>query len=408
MKAVVVGAGFAGLAAAARLARAGLEVDVFEARDRVGGRVWSVPFAGGVVERGAEFILPGSDTVVATAERLGLPLVRKGTHYGDREPRAGEGVDARTISREQVAEAAARIASEPPPSRTPVATLAEALAMFRLDPGVAEAIQARIEVSCAYPADDLDASVLREAGAAFGPFDTYSVAGGNDRIARELATELGESVYVASPVRRIAWDERGVRVRAGSHVAVADAAVIAVPAAALGAISFDPPLPDEKAAAMRGVRYGQAAKLFVGLRSPAPPSATLSVPERFWCWTQLGPGGAPVPFVAAFAGTPRALEGLSVRAGPERWLAAVRSLRPELELDPSQTLISTWEDDPWARGAYSAESASAPIDTDALTRPVGPLVFAGEHTAGEWHAQMEGALRSGEWAAQQLLHAAAR
>ena len=67
MKAVVVGAGFAGLAAAARLAGAGAEVDVFEARDRVGGRVWSVPFAGGVVERGAEFILPGNETVIATA-----------------------------------------------------------------------------------------------------------------------------------------------------------------------------------------------------------------------------------------------------------------------------------------------------------------------------------------------------
>jgi len=401
MKAVVVGAGFAGLAAAARLAGAGLEVDVFEARDRVGGRVWSVPFAGGVVERGAEFILPGSETVVATAERLGLPLVRKGTLYGDREPRGGPEVTA-----EQVAAAVRRIATASAPSAAP--TVRAALAASGLAPAVAEAIQARIEVSCAYPADDLDASVLREAGAAFGPFDTYSVAGGNDRIAREMATGLGESIHLASPVRRIAWDERGVRVRAGSHVAVADAAVVTVPAAALRAITFDPALPDEQAAAMRGVRYGQAAKLFVGLRSPAPPSATLSVPERFWCWTQLGPGGAPAPFVAAFAGTPAALEGLSVRPGPERWLAALRSLRSDLELDTSQTLISTWEDDPWARGAYSAESASAPIDTDALTRPVGPLVFAGEHTAGEWHAQMEGALRSGERAAQHLLQTARR
>jgi monoamine oxidase len=92
-----------------------------------------------------------------------------------------------------------------------------------------------------------------------------------------------------------------------------------------------------------------------------------------------------------------------VRTGSADWLAALESLRPDLELDPSEALISTWEDDPWARGAYSAESASSPIETEVLTRPVGPLVFAGEHTAGEWHAQMEGALRSGERAAQQLL-----
>jgi monoamine oxidase len=404
MKAVVVGAGFAGLAAAASLADAGAEVEVFEARDRVGGRVWSVPFAGGVVERGAEFILPGNETVIATAQRLGLPLVRKGTQYGDREPKG----DEHAVSREQVAAAAARISSDPSPASSPGATLADALKSYRLDPAVAEAIRARVEVSCGYPADDLEPSVLRETGAAFGPFDTYTVEGGNDRIARELAAGLGESVHLASPVRRVAWDEGGVRIRAGSHVVVADAAVLAVPASTLGAISFDPPLPDDTTAAMLGVRYGQAAKLFVPLGSPAPPSATLSVPGRFWCWTQLGADGAPAPFVGAFAGTPRALERLSVRAGPTEWLTALRSLRPDLELDPGDVLISTWQDDPWARAAYSAESVSSPIRTEVLIRPVGPLAFAGEHTAGEWHAQMEGALRSGERAAQQLLQTAGR
>ena len=403
MKAVVVGAGFAGLAAAARLAGAGIEVDVFEARDRVGGRVWSVPFAGGVVERGAEFILPGNDTVIATAERLGLPLVRKGMHYGDREPRDGE-----SVTSEQVAEAVARIASGPLSARSPGLTMRHALETYRLAPAVAEAIRARLEVSCAYPADDLDASVLRERGTAFGRFDTYLVEGGNDRIARELAAGLGGRVHLASPVRRVAWSEGDVRIRAGSHLAVADAAVVAVPARALGAISFDPPLPDATVAATRGVRYGQAAKLFVALGAPAPPSATLSVPQRFWCWTQLGAGGVRAPFVAAFAGTPGALEALQVRSGTERWITALRSLRPDLELDPAQALLCTWGDDPWARGAYSAESATSPIDTDALTRGVGPLAFAGEHTAGEWHAQMEGALRSGERAAQQLLQTAAR
>jgi monoamine oxidase len=404
VKAVVVGAGFAGLAAAARLASAGAEVDVFEARDRVGGRVWSVPFAGGVVERGAEFILPGNETVIATAQRLGLPLVRKGTLYGDREPRG----DGRIVSREQVAAAAARIASEPPPACAPGATLADALETYRLDPPVAAAIRSRVEVSCGYPADDLDPSVLRETGAAFGPFDTYNVEGGNDRIARELAAGLGDSVHLASPVRRVVWDEAGVRIRAGSHVVVADAAVVAVPASTVGAISFDPPLPDDTAAAMLGVRYGQAAKLFVRLGAPVPASATLSVPERFWCWTQLGADGAPAPFVGAFAGTAEALERLSVRAGPAEWLAALGSLRPDLELDSGEVLIATWQDDPWARAAYSAESVSSPIRTEALTCLVGPLAFAGEHTAGEWHAQMEGALRSGERAAQQLLQTAVR
>jgi monoamine oxidase len=398
VRAIVVGAGFAGLAAADELHRAGVEVTVLEARDRVGGRVWSVPFAGGVVERGAEFILPGNDVVRGMAERLELSLYRKGTQYGEREPRGGE-----PVTREQLREAVERIASDS--GRAGAArTVVDALASHRLDAAVAETIRARLEVSCGYPAADLAASVLTEGGAAFGEFDSYTIDGGNDRIARSLAQALGDRVRLMSPVRRLAWSEREVRVRAGSHVAVAEAAVIAVPVTAMGAIAFDPPLGSGKPK----VKYGQAAKLFVALRKPAPPSATLSVPGRWWCYTQLGADGRPAPFVAAFAGSPAALERLDVRAGPARWLAELERLRPDLELSAETVLSCTWHDDPWARAAYSAESASWPIDTEAWRRPVGPLVFAGEHTAGEWHGMMEGALRSGVRAAQQLLQAAGR
>ena len=84
----VVGAGFAGLAAADALSASGHEVTVFEARDRVGGRVHSRTLDdGATIELGAEFILPGHDVLRATAERLRLPLYEKGTLYGDREPR---------------------------------------------------------------------------------------------------------------------------------------------------------------------------------------------------------------------------------------------------------------------------------------------------------------------------------
>lgn len=398
MRVIVVGAGFAGLAAAEALARAGVEVEVLEARDRVGGRVWSVPFAGAVVERGAEFILPHDKTVIATADRLGLRLVRKGTRYGNREPRGGE-----HVTRSQVSAALRRIGSEPPAAGD--GTLAGALGAYGLEPGVVEAIRARIEVSCGYPADDLDAGALSEGAASFGDFDTFTVEGGNDRLARELAAGLGGEVRMSAPVSAVAWSsEREVRVRAGTREWAADAAVIAVPAAVLDAIAFEPPLPRAKAA----VRYGQAAKLFVRLRAPSPPSEVLSVPERYWCYTQLGPDGDPAPFLAAFAGSPRALEALDVESGPERWLAALGRLRPDLELDFDTVMLSTWADDSWARGAYSARSATSPIDTEALRRPVGPLYFAGEHTAGAWHGLMEGALRSGARAAQELLQTALR
>ncbi len=96
---VVIGAGFAGLAAADALRAGGAEVTVLEARDRVGGRVWSVQFGeGAVIERGAEFILPGYDSMNALAERFGIPLVLKGTPYGRRVP-VGEEAVSRPPSR---------------------------------------------------------------------------------------------------------------------------------------------------------------------------------------------------------------------------------------------------------------------------------------------------------------------
>jgi monoamine oxidase len=134
----------------------------------------------------------------------------------------------------------------------------------------------------------------------------------------------------------------------------------------------------------------------------------LSVDGRFWCYTQLGRNGEPLPVVGAFAGSPGALEALDLDSGPGRWLEALAALRPDLDLDLDCVLLSTWADDPWVRGAYSAASAAVPLDRERLAGPVGPLAFAGEHTAGGWHGLMEGALRSGIRAAQHVLQTAVR
>src|SRR6185437_15444707 len=125
-----------------------------------------------------------------------------------------------------------------------------------------------------------------------------------------------------------------------------------------------PALPEATAAALGRVQDGQAAKLFVALNAPAPPSQTLSVRGRWWCYTQLGADGRPAPFLAAFAGSPGALTALDVEAGPERWLGELARLRPDLDFDPQSAFVSTWCDDPWSRAAYSAQSATFPIDTE--------------------------------------------
>src|SRR6185437_4241539 len=124
-------------------------------------------------------------------------------------------------------------------------------------------------------------------------------------------------------------------------------------------------------------------------------------PGRWWCYTQLGADGEPLPFVAAFAGSPKAIEALDLDNGPGAWVDDLARLRPDLDADGA--MISTWEQDAWVRGAYSARCASSSIENPELSRTVGRVAFAGEHTAGRWHGLMEGALRSGRRAARELL-----
>ena len=391
MRVIVAGAGLAGLSAADVLQGAGADVQVLEASDRVGGRVWSVPFFDlATVERGAEFVLPGASALGELAERFGLELARKGMTYGNREPRGEETVTTAELV------AAVESLGAAQPSGSAAATVPA----LGLRPAVAEALLARAEISCTYRADDLDVSELRAATIHVGDFDTHTVVGGNQRFAHAFASGL--HVSLEAPVTRIAWHAGGVTVATPDGTADADAAVVAVPARVFEDIAFDPPLPAEKDTTR--LRYGHAAKLFVALREPAPPSATLSVPGRFWCYTQLLPDGEPHPVVGALAGSAEALRALAVDRGPERWVDALAELRPDLRLDRSRVMLATWHDVPRIRALQVAASVAAPPDVDALRRSVGPLAFAGEHLGGAtWHGTMEGAVRSGRDAARDLL-----
>jgi monoamine oxidase len=398
----VVGAGFAGLAAAADLAAGGLEPLVVEARDRVGGRVHSRRLANGaVVELGAEFVEDDHQTLAATARELGLALAPTGMAYGDRDPRGGLGTDRATVLAE-VARLGDLLADRPTPEM-PGRSVAEVLAGLPLDPGAREAIAARLQVSAAQPVAELSAAALGHAGSSFSTRESLRVAGGNQGIALALAARLGGAVHLGTPVRAVAWSQSGVRVATDGAELAADACLLAVPASVMGRIRFDPPLPAWKAEALARVAYGHAAKLFVPLRRVPPPSAVLSVPDHYWTWTASGAGGIVQPVVSAFAGSAPALAALEVAAGPAPWRRKLAALRPDLDLDDGE-LLSTWDDDPWVQAAYSTRTpAFRPGDPDLLARPVGPLHFAGEHTAGPWSGLMEGALRSGRRAAAELL-----
>ena len=340
---IVIGAGFAGLAAATELADRGVDVLVLEARDRVGGRVWSDRAGGAVIERGAEFVLDGYEVLREHAARFGLELTDTGMSYYVREPR---GVPCTAEELQAAGRAVARAARE-----STASSVAEVVAGADLSRAAAEAVLAHT--------------------AAFDPLPSHRIAGGNQRLAEAMAERLGERVRLGVEVRSLDELDAG-------HV------ILAVPLPGLRRFE----LPDWKHAALDRAEMGHAAKLHVPLARPAPTSAVMSVPGRYWCWTAVDTSEV----LNCFAGSPRALERLAVADGPATWLESVAGLRPDVELADG-AVLTTWPD-----GAYSA----AGLDEAALAAPAGRLHFAGEHTAGPWAGLMEGALRSGIRAAREI------
>jgi monoamine oxidase len=395
VRAFVVGAGLAGLVAADELRRGGAQVVVLEARSRVGGRVWSRELPNGaVVEMGAEFILPGNKAIRELVDRFGLGLWDKGMRYGWREPKGGVGT-----TQEELVAAVATAERALAGGGRGRQTVPELLDSLDIPEGAREAILARVAISSANAPERVAATDLIGI-AHIDDEPAPSVAGGNQRLPLAIADELGEAVHLDAPVDHIHWGE-GVRVSAAGGEVEGDVAVIAVPASVLDRLAFDPPLPEPLAAALGLVEYGHAAKLFVPLATPAPPSAVMSVPDRYWSWTATGHEGRPQPVVSAFSGSKPALDALEVDAGPNRWLDSLEHVRDDLDLDRDGALLSAWADDPWVRAAYST---SPPAEVAAaVEHPTGPLAFAGEHTGGEFAALMEGAIRSGRRAARSLL-----
>jgi monoamine oxidase len=359
----------------------------------VGGRVWSQTLPGGViVEMGAEFVTEGYTVLPALVSRLGLELAPMGMSFTRRDPRGGIGVDAATLDA-----ALAALVGAVEAGAGEGLTVAELLERVPMDAGARELIGCRIQVSYAHPVSLLAAGAVRHVGELFDDVEARRVAGGNQQVAERLATGL--RVELGTPAVRVAQVEDGLCVNDDLDV---DAVVVAVPAPATDGIAFDPPLPVWKTDALARVVYGQAAKLAVPLLAGAQASSVLSVPEHFWTWTARNGDGAVAPLVTAFAGSQPAVDALQVHEGPERYLERVAALRPDLELDGAAAVLSTWPD-----GAYSARQPDRPADLDdRLEGTVGRIAFAGEHTERHWYSTMEGALRSGERAARQLLGSA--
>jgi monoamine oxidase len=401
---VVVGAGFAGLAAARVLTDEGFDVTVLEARERVGGRVWSVSLDNGeTAELGAEWIMPGDTQVRVWAGRFGVPLAETGVDYRRREARgAGAATPEDQDAFLATADDALAIVATTEAAGLTLGTFLDALDAPEAG---RDAVRMRIQGTVATDPSRVALRALGGRGAFAAPSASYHrMSPGNQTLADAIAGSLPD-VRLGHRVRSVAHDDAGVVVGVEGDVEVAGAAtIVALPVRVAAQLRFDPFLPDDLAIALRELPMGVASKLAVPTECSPPPRAVQSAELPFWCWVANGLDGTARRCLTAFAGSELAQDALETGTGdPGPWLQRLVILNPDLNPSGSPVL-KAWALDPLAQGAYAAWDNRSWDRMEEFDRTVGRVAFAGEHTAGpEHHGTMEGALRSGVRAASQVL-----
>jgi len=422
---VIVGGGAAGLAARQRLRESGQDGVLLEARNRLGGRIWTEHPPGWplAVELGAEFIhgrppeLKGLGMAADPRQTeawttVGGGLRRAGEFAGGADrvfermherPRAAPDVSFATFLAERC-------------SDLPEAARNGALAYIE---GYEAADAARISVR----------SLIREQEAEEdGGGWPRRPRSGYGTMVEELAGDGATGIRLGAAVERIAWRPGSVVIEARGARVEARCAILTLPLALLqaGAVQFDPPL-EAKRAAIGGLVTGGALRITLRLRVPiwrelrdSEGAAMDALGFLFghaeasghfptW-WASEGGGAAQITGWAAgrhawaLAGWPmerlreRGLNDLAERLGiePER-------LRNNLVEGHSHD----WQTDPHACGAYSYAAVGGAGAFAALAEPLaGTLFFAGEATdSSGHHATVQGGLRSGRRAAEEALAA---
>lgn len=423
---LIVGAGIAGLTAARILARHGRSVVVLEARDRVGGRVWTSRSDGNVLDLGASWIHGVDGNPVAdAAAAFGIRTTEftVGSYQPDGRPIAYYSPAGTRLSAQAAADFAADVhrfaasSTSTIASAEPMTTFGHAteatLALFDWDTERAERVREfvwhRSEEQAGASVDDLDAHGLDDDSI---EGDEVVFPDGYDELALRLADGL--DIRFEHIVTRVRRGESGVTIDTQRGTFAAARAVVTVPVGVLKSAQFvfDPPLPEPVAGALDGLEMNAFEKVF------------LQFPVKFWdedvyAIRQQGAAGrwwhsfydvSPVdgpPMLLTFAAGSCARETRtwSDESIGESVMAALRGIFGDRALPPELVHVTRWQDDPYSSGSYSYMTVgSEPNDHDALATPIdGVLHLAGEATWTDDPATVTAALRSGHRAAQRIV-----
>jgi monoamine oxidase len=391
----VVGAGLSGLATAYRLVRADVDVIVLEARERVGGRAWRIPVGDTTFEAGCEALDHEHHALRRLAGDVGTEVV-EAPPWGAKDPPELDGEDLALFGEfeAEIERLASRVDPAHPEDLEDARRLdAQTLSGWLVEHGASQRLLDAVEALIAIGSSTVPTTEMSLLGyaakLAAGAAPTglrLRFVGGPSALAARLARELEGRVTLGAAVAACEQGDHGVVVRLeDGRVTEADRAVVAVPLTLQRTLDFDPPLPEARRRALREGRYGDAVKE-AALFADKPNVAPAATPEGAMYPSDENPrvvirfAGAeaaarPADFSHLVGARPRAVAG--VRWSRERWTGGTY-----LILGPGH--LTTW----WRQ----------------LAEPHGRIHFAGAERSN-LPSYMEGAVRAGEEAAAEVLHA---
>jgi monoamine oxidase len=441
----VVGAGFAGIVAARELIKGGLSAVVVEARDRVGGRVVNEPIGDGkVVELGGQWVGPGQDRLYALARELGVDTFK--THsagesliefrgdlkrYRGTIPRINAAVLADVGQAQAKLNRLAKRVDVEAPWRTPDARKLDSQTFWSwmrrnvYTPGGRMLLELGTEA--VWAAEPADLSLLHvlfyiaSAGSYELLVDTEGGAqqerfvGGSQLVAERAAESLGDALVLDSPVRRIVHGRGTITVIADGATVWAKNVVVAIPPPLAGRIAYEPALPGHRDQLTQRMPQGAVVKCMAIYDEPfwradgLSGQATSDVGPAKVIFDNSPPDGSPGVLLGFLEGErARQYTRASVEDRRDAVVGTFTRLFGSRAAKPERYVDKSWAEEEWTRGCYGCYLPTGGWTSygDAIKAPIGRIHWAGTETASRWMGYIEGAIRSGERVAAEVLSTA--